>query len=404
MLVLRLAAPLVLAALADASTWIVDAAGGPGSNFTDLPPAIAAALPGDVLIVRAGSYSAVTGLDKALTIVGQGVVTLASSLTYDFQVQNLPAGPPLSITNIRTHGILVDHAAASVLFQRVHATAGAQVSNASDVRLDQMDGTLGAVSVLNARVEIASTTIVGANGSDGQSGNPWFPAQGGANGLVLSGTSRVQLARSSVRGGDGGNNSQAGNGGHGILVLGGELFLDGAGLAVVRGGDGGIGDDCALDGDGGDGLRIAGGSVTRSGASFVAGVQGSCGSAGIAVHLLAGSDLLQTPDAPTLQLSGAPTPGSSVTWTVFAEPGASVRLQLGRTPHVLPLPGILIEELLVPLRVYDLGVVPAAGSVTKSLTLPAAWPLGTRLIAQASVDLASVSETRRTSSSVLIAR
>ena len=37
--------------------WIVDAANGPGTNFLDLPPAVAAAASGDTIIVRAGSYT-----------------------------------------------------------------------------------------------------------------------------------------------------------------------------------------------------------------------------------------------------------------------------------------------------------------------------------------------------------
>ena len=45
-----LAGALLAGSLA-ADTWVVDASGGPGSDFTDIPPAIAAAVSGDVILV-----------------------------------------------------------------------------------------------------------------------------------------------------------------------------------------------------------------------------------------------------------------------------------------------------------------------------------------------------------------
>jgi len=53
-------ASLSLAALGSASTYVVDSSGGVGSDFTDIPPAIAAAQPGDVLLVLSGNYSGFT--------------------------------------------------------------------------------------------------------------------------------------------------------------------------------------------------------------------------------------------------------------------------------------------------------------------------------------------------------
>ncbi|MHC4944921.1 MAG: hypothetical protein ACYTG7_18050 [Planctomycetota bacterium] len=62
-----LAITLLFAGAGISKTWIVDAAGGPGVDFTDIPPAIAAAEAGDLIIVRTGLYSAFT-LDKGLTM------------------------------------------------------------------------------------------------------------------------------------------------------------------------------------------------------------------------------------------------------------------------------------------------------------------------------------------------
>ena len=48
-------------------TWIVDDDGGPGVDFTDVPPAVRAAADGDTVVVRAGNYSA-TRIDKGISV------------------------------------------------------------------------------------------------------------------------------------------------------------------------------------------------------------------------------------------------------------------------------------------------------------------------------------------------
>jgi len=67
-----------LAIQATANTYVVDSSGG--GQFTDIPPAIAAAQPGDVLLVMQGVYSGFT-LDKGLAIIGYGTVTIAGDAT-----------------------------------------------------------------------------------------------------------------------------------------------------------------------------------------------------------------------------------------------------------------------------------------------------------------------------------
>src|SRR5215510_991412 len=62
---------IVLAVLLVPTIWIVDAANGPGTNFTSLPAAVAAAASGDTLIVRRGTYQPFQVSGKALTIRGE---------------------------------------------------------------------------------------------------------------------------------------------------------------------------------------------------------------------------------------------------------------------------------------------------------------------------------------------
>ncbi len=73
-------------------TWIVDAANGAGTDFTDLPPALTAAADGDTILVRAGTY-AVGTTGKALRMVGIGTpVIRAATQREAFIVRGLPAG------------------------------------------------------------------------------------------------------------------------------------------------------------------------------------------------------------------------------------------------------------------------------------------------------------------------
>jgi hypothetical protein len=81
------AAAFAVGAVLDAQTFIVDAANGPGTNFTDLPPAVAAVPDGAVLDVRAGTYSAFAIVGKGLSVVFasgasvNGVLTVSVSNT-----------------------------------------------------------------------------------------------------------------------------------------------------------------------------------------------------------------------------------------------------------------------------------------------------------------------------------
>src|SRR5262245_38115200 len=90
----HLAAILLLAALSPAQrTWIVDKAGGAGVDFADIPPAIAAAAPGDTVRVLGSSsvnYSGFT-LSKGLLVEapgGAGILSIGTSIV----ITQLPAG------------------------------------------------------------------------------------------------------------------------------------------------------------------------------------------------------------------------------------------------------------------------------------------------------------------------
>ena len=83
---------LSVAASAQGRVWIVDVANGAGTNFTNLPPAEAAAAPGDVLLVRAGRYSPFT-TSKGIAVLGvPGQTIVTASFLGELAVNGLPAG------------------------------------------------------------------------------------------------------------------------------------------------------------------------------------------------------------------------------------------------------------------------------------------------------------------------
>jgi hypothetical protein len=93
---------LLLAAIAPAQgrTWIVDASNGPGTHFTDLPPAVAAAADGDVLVVRAGQYAGFR-TSKALRVLGaSGATVVAAPGQPALEVNGLPAGRTFALNGV----------------------------------------------------------------------------------------------------------------------------------------------------------------------------------------------------------------------------------------------------------------------------------------------------------------
>src|SRR5262245_40809408 len=81
--------------------WIVDASSGPGTNFTDLPAAVAAAASGDTILVRPGTYTSFQVSGKALTIRGAGLaLTHVTGVTSSATRIDIPAGAKFVIDGL----------------------------------------------------------------------------------------------------------------------------------------------------------------------------------------------------------------------------------------------------------------------------------------------------------------
>ena len=97
-----LLSPLLALGLPAQQTIVVDAGGG--GQFADMPEAVAAAQPGDTLLVKPGAYSFFS-ISKGLRVLGEPGVT-AGNLFAAFAVSNLPAGEAVVIRDVDPDNIL----------------------------------------------------------------------------------------------------------------------------------------------------------------------------------------------------------------------------------------------------------------------------------------------------------
>ena len=202
-----LAAGLALVALNSlglCNTWIVDKLNGPGTNFVDIPPAIAAAAPGDVIIVRTGIYAPFT-LSHGLSILGQGSVRTSGAIA----VNAVPAGEIAVIRNVVPNllvswGIAIQVSSCSgvVLLQRLDCHIGVNAS--TDVRIQDVtsgpvlvDSATG-LEIVDSRVQIVKSSFSGGWGKDADCVNM---GGDGGTGVYCLGASRVHFSLSTARGG-----------------------------------------------------------------------------------------------------------------------------------------------------------------------------------------------------------
>ena len=366
-------------------TYVVDDNGGPGVNFTDLPAATAAASDGDVLIVRAGNYSAFQ-LTKGLTILGEnGARVRAGSL-----VLGLPTGlhavlSRLSLADLVVKdcvgAVIVDNATIDETHFQSAVTSQVDINNCDDVRFHRTTieakgqligvpaGPKG-VTITDSRVEFASCIVKGARGLNYSSGS----AGKGGIGMECQSGARVHIALTSVFGGDGGTSCPnsfgcfGGNGNWALVIQGGaDVLVAGVVGNEIRGGARG---DGWLPGYPGQAAYLlTGASLRWSGAEFFVGAGG-----GAPIAYWPNSTLLHvTPDDPTVELAGDPTPGASIAVVLHGAFGTNARLQQGHQPLVIADGQAYVERLTNRLRMRYLGPYTWHNRLTVPLRVPTTW-------------------------------
>jgi hypothetical protein len=409
--VFALAAAIALHGSSAASTYVVDVAGS--GQFFDIPPAIAAAQDGDVLLVMPGNYSGFTA-DKGVTIIGYGAVVIQSSAA----ATGVGSSTHAALVNLRPPVLRVHDCAGAVIVQDFPVPLGQlEVTHSSDVRMrgvavltPRVHYTLHACTVEAARAEIVDSQLVASQALM----LPNFTHVDGGAGVQCNPFSRVHFVLSSSHGGAGSDTNQqfnmAGFGGAGIYEeAGASLVIAGDASDVIQGGQNGVClacSDCSYDGAGaGDGLD-AYGQCAYSGASILAqsylfGHQCLPDSS----FAIVGNATQVVPDDPTLDISGTPSAGQTVTFTLHADPGASAILFFGRQAIVVPDPNVEIELLTPKSRIVNLGTIPPSGVATFHWPINAGLSPGVFFVAQAEVTgPSSVGALRRTNSIPIVLR
>ncbi len=383
------------------NTWIVDDDGGPGVDFTTIQAAIDAASANDVLLVRPGTYATST-LTKGLRIVGQGGPVLDGVM----RVEDTPAGSLAVVSGLRstTNGLGYPFTAirclGTVVAEDVQCSS-VTVTDSLDVRVrgNATPGGNSALYTTRSRVEVVECVFRGENGPQQWCGWPPDPT-GRPAASVTDG--ELHVARSSFRGGDGGDSicnvpiwaEEGGDGGYGIELYGqaAQLLVTGIPSNVLVGGTGGW---STLYGPAPDGRGLR---VYTTCSARVSGVT-------IVNQTTQGTGTITTvvPSDPTLRLLGVPVPGANLTFRLVAPAGASAQLRIGPLPVIVPIGGLEEDVLVARAQTVGSGIVPAGDVLGFNFPIGANWLRGTTVFAQADVTLPG-GEVRRTHSIPIVVR
>lgn len=348
--ILALALSLASGGLLSAqTTWVVDAAGGSGSQFTEIQPAVDVAVDGDRIVVRSGLYTGFSIDGEALAVLAEPGANLFGGP----DVRNTSASQEVVLAGFTGFGgtlflgANIANCAGRVLFEGMEGTSW-QITDSADVRVSQCR-MAGAVTVQRSRLTMTDSVVSG--GPNNLNNEPALDVS----------DSRVTLARCSVSG-----QSQL-------------LRLPGTPAVVVH-----APSVLTLTGDGNRG--VAAGFFGSTPLSAIVGdgtvirdprvrVTGNAGAPGVSV----GVDRVE--HVPALQALGAPV-GSTVEVDLAGLPGESWFLVFGLPGTPLELPGIRGElGLSLPL-VTEQGVF-GAQSVHRSILVAPGLPLGFQLCWQA---------------------
>lgn len=140
-------------------TWSVAAAGGSGVDFTDIPPAVAAAADDDILLVRAGDYSELNLNGKGLKVLGE-----AGARVSIVAVSNISSTQRAVVTDFEVLLLLAVSAThGQVLLERLSIPFGlraASIVGNADVRMSACD-VLGPLWIERSEVTVTDSRLGG---------------------------------------------------------------------------------------------------------------------------------------------------------------------------------------------------------------------------------------------------
>lgn len=346
-----------------ARVLVVD--GGGGGQYSTIQPAIDAALPGDTVLVKGGTYPGFQVVGKGLSLVGE--FGMSVTCTSAVLVDGVPTGQRVLLQNLTLRQTVGPFIVGAL---RVRNSAGG-VRIESCIVEPQMR--IDALHVEGSPDVLLRDTFV--RGCDGP--NLSFSASAG-NAVTCAG-STVATYGSQFAGGDGGGGDIqiGGRGGDAWRQTSGELR---AVQTSFTGGDGGESTDClyGLGGNGGGGMLVTGASGRAQASTFAGGVGGlhPCGYTGSNGPALQYSPLLFTPAVPgparTLSAPALVRDGSDVTFSMQGATGeAAFLLVSGRDTRETSsaYEGVLFARPSYLLRLL-VGTASGAAPLTHTWSIP----------------------------------
>jgi hypothetical protein len=385
-------------ALLPTQVWVVDDQPGPGVDFTSLQAAADAASPGDLLLIKTGTYLGLTLNGKGLDLVAESDAQV--QLLGGIQLQAIPADQRvllrgLQVTPAEGLALQAQGSAGQLWFEDSEFHSGAPI---------QLLGFTPEIPA-GGRFTDCPSIVIERCSFEGSAailfGFFFFPSPGG-HGLVLIG-SRATVNSSTFRGRDGADTPDdewmdGGQGGSGIVLQ--ESILWAAGLETF-GGTGGWGNEevdgftgevtCGDGGNGGHGIHLLVSSTLQEPSQlFVRDHQSSPGAGGLALCASAGLTGLPIATTPTTFGHMVTPYAGSERGFYAASPvrvGTNARLYfqgeagdipfvgLGLAPTRLPLPGQFLPLLITPLEnVLPLNPPGASGDSVTVIPVPLFGP------------------------------
>lgn len=405
-----LAAP----AIAQSHVWVVDDDGGPGVDFTDITPAVAAAASGDTILVKDGAYGGFTIEGLGLTIVADVQASVLVGGQVD--VRHVAAGDTVLLRDLT-----VEVEEATPLFL-ADSPGSIRIEGCTISTLDLpgpfvfSGGEFPQIYNYGALIATACDDVAiqrsELNGGKSEMGNFVFflVTDVGANGLTAFDSTLV-VVDSVVRGGQGGGAETSSEAMHQQSLLGssGGLAMYGENSTVTtwntsfEGGDGGgsgfwdpfctgVGGCSGLydyhqSGGGGAAIDLVDSSFAHTDCTFTSGAPGPHWGGGLSGPVppsvtLTGSDEVVGIGVPPANLRCQPVVRSSGTLvfeaTVSAVPALSV-LGIGATPLAIPATFVNGALLVDPLLLFVVASPAPTPAPQIAFPLPAflALPAGT---------------------------
>jgi len=355
---------------------------GSGGQYTTIQAAINAAVDGDTILARLGTYSSFVIDNKALAVVNDAPNSM-SSLTGQITVRNVALGKTVilsgfSCTGVGTSALQMNSNAGFVRITRCTFRGANGNGNPTSCMPGSHDsGWEGAILQSNGGgVAFAACVFEGGRGI----AHPYLcyetPGGHGGHGLHSTG-SRVAVYDCSFLGGLGADGGlHGGNGGSGAYCVGGlGLMASNSNFAGQHGGDGL--DFTVIGGSGGHGVFVgSGAAVQLIDCTGQLGLGGEYAApdgvpfAGSPYYTYSASRI-------EMQVPSVAREGTNLPLTIRAQPGDEVFLSSSRETVFDVMPswsGVLLANQVTSPRIMILGSVPPSGILNVTLSIPDQGP------------------------------